>query len=65
VEARADSYALKLTGAPEPFIDFERRIAIRNVSDPDPPGWRTALFATHPPTLERIGAAVAYQRGER
>jgi STE24 endopeptidase len=62
VEARADSYAIELTGAPEPFIGFERRITVRNVSDPAPPGWRVALLATHPPTIERIGLAVAYQR---
>ena len=65
VEHRADTYSLQLTGAPEPFIDFEKRIALRNVSDPDPPAWRTALFATHPPTIERIGTAVAYRRGQR
>ncbi len=65
VEARADSYAITLTKAPEPFIGFERRIALRNVSDPDPSPWRTALLATHPPTIERIGIAEAYRRGER
>jgi STE24 endopeptidase len=62
VEARADSYALTLTGEPEPFIGFEKRIALRNLSDPDPPGWQTALLATHPPTIERIGIGVAYER---
>jgi STE24 endopeptidase len=65
VEARADSYALTLTGEPEPFISFERRIALRNLSDPDPPDWQTFLLATHPPTLERIGIGIAYERGER
>ncbi len=65
VEARADSYALTLTGEPAPFISFERRIALRNLSDPDPPGWQTALLATHPPTIERIGIGVAYERGAR
>jgi Zn-dependent protease with chaperone function len=65
VEARADAFSLRLTDEPQAFIDFEQRIAVRNVSDPDPPGWRTALFATHPPTIERIGAAVAYERGAR
>lgn len=65
VEARADSYALTLTGEPEPFISFERRIALRNLSDPDPPGWQTFLLATHPPAIERIGIGVAYERGER
>jgi STE24 endopeptidase len=65
VEARADSYALQLTDAPEPFIDFERRIALKNVSDPDPPAWRTALLATHPSTVERIGLGVAFERAQR
>jgi STE24 endopeptidase len=65
IEARADTFSLTLTGAPEPFISFERRIALRNVADPQPAGWVTALLATHPPTLQRIGAAVAYERGER
>ena len=63
VEARADTFSLRLTDAPEPFISFEQRIARRNVSDPDPPGWVVALLGTHPPTLERIGAAVAFERG--
>ena len=65
VEARADSYALTLTGLPEPFIGFEQRIALRNLSDPDPPDWQTFLLATHPPTIERIGIGVAYERGAR
>jgi STE24 endopeptidase len=63
VEARADSYSLKLTQAPEPFIGFERRIALRNVSDPDPPDWVTAVLATHPPTIERIGIGETFRRG--
>ena len=62
VEARADSYALRLTDEPEPFIDFQRRIAIRNVSDPDPPEWLHTLLGTHPTTIERIGMGVAYER---
>ena len=65
VEARADTYALQLTGAPEPFIGFERRIALRNVSDPDPPDWVTALLATHPPTIERIGIGEAFSARPR
>jgi len=60
IEARADSFALRLTDAPQPFIGFERRITLRNVSDPDPPGWVVALLATHPPTVERIGIARAF-----
>jgi STE24 endopeptidase len=65
IEARADTYALTLTHEPEPFIGFEKRITVQNVADPDPPGWLTFLLATHPPTVERIGAGVAFERGER
>jgi STE24 endopeptidase len=65
VEARADSFSLLLTGQPKPFISFERRIAVRNLADPDPPGWQTFLLATHPPVIDRIGIGVAYERGQR
>jgi STE24 endopeptidase len=65
IEARADSYSLRLTGAPEPFIGFERGIALRNVADPDPPAWLVALLATHPPTVDRIGIAKAFEAGAR
>jgi STE24 endopeptidase len=65
VEARADSFALLKTGEVAPFIGFEQRIARTNLSDPDPPGWLTFLLGTHPPSVERIGLAVAYRRGER
>jgi STE24 endopeptidase len=62
IEARADSYALQLTREPEPFIGFERRIAVRNLSDPDPPRWQVALLSTHPPIVERIGTGVAFSQ---
>src|SRR4051794_7221041 len=65
VERRADAFSLRLTGATEPFVSFERRIAVRNVGDPDPPRLPTALFATHPSTVERIGIARAYGEGRR
>jgi Zn-dependent protease with chaperone function len=61
VEASADSFALRLTRDPEDFIGFQRRISVQNVGDPDPPGWYQALFGTHPRTLERIGAGVAFE----
>jgi STE24 endopeptidase len=65
IEARADSYALELTDAPQPFIDFERRITVRNIAEPDPPDWASLLFGTHPTTLQRIGAAVAFRDSAR
>jgi STE24 endopeptidase len=64
VEARADSFALQQTREPEPFISFEKRIALRNLSDPDPPGWQTFLLGTHPPTIDRIGMGVAFERSQ-
>jgi STE24 endopeptidase len=60
IERRSDAYSLKLTGAPEAFISFERAIAVQNVADLDPPRWLTSLLATHPPTAERIATAVSY-----
>jgi len=64
IERRADAVALELTEAPEAFISFERRIALQNVADLDPPRLVSSLLATHPPTAERIGAAVAFQAGD-
>jgi STE24 endopeptidase len=60
IERRSDAYSLTLTEAPEAFISFERAIAVQNVADLEPPRWLTSLLATHPPTAERIGAAVTY-----
>ena len=65
VEARADAYALRLTDDPAGFIALERRLVTQNMSDPDPPGLLTALFATHPPAMERIGFALRYARDEQ
>jgi Zn-dependent protease with chaperone function len=55
VEASADSFALGLTRDPADFVNFERRIAIRNISDPAPPRLYHLLFDTHPTDKERIG----------
>ena len=62
VEARADSFALELTHDPRGLIDLQRQLALTNVADPDPPGALQFLFGSHPTTMERIGAAVAYRR---
>ena len=61
VEASADSFALQLTRDPADFINFERRIAIRNISDPDPPGLFHVLFDTHPTDKQRIGFGEAFR----
>jgi STE24 endopeptidase len=61
VEARADRYSMELTEAPEALIAFQRRIAVQNVSDPDPPAWSHALLGSHPTVIERIGQALAFE----
>jgi STE24 endopeptidase len=62
VERSADAFALETTREPQTQIDFQRRIAIKNVADPDPPGWVSFLLGTHPPTIDRIGQAAAAAR---
>jgi len=55
VEGSADAYALHLTNDPAAFIAVERKLAVQNLAEPDPPGWLQFLFGTHPSTLTRIG----------
>ena len=62
VERRADAFSLELTRDPDTFISFQRRIAIKNVSDPEPPAVARFLLGTHPTTMERIGLAEAFRR---
>jgi STE24 endopeptidase len=62
VERSADAFGLEATHEPQQQIDFQRRIAIKNVSDPDPPGWVSFLLGTHPTTMQRIGQAEAAAR---
>jgi STE24 endopeptidase len=64
-EAHADSAALRTTNDPDAVIAFEKGITLRNVANPDPPGWASFLLGTHPTTMQRIGAAEAYRDGKR
>jgi STE24 endopeptidase len=59
IERRADAFALELTDEPDAMVGFERRITLQNVGDPDPPRWQQIVLGTHPPTMERIGQALA------
>jgi STE24 endopeptidase len=65
IEARADSHSLRISHEPQAFIDSEKRLVLQNLADPDPPDWITWLLGTHPPAIERIGAAVTYERRSR
>ena len=65
VEANADDFALRLTHDPRAFIGLQKRLAVTNLADPSPPAALEFLFGTHPSTLDRIGAAVAYREEQR
>jgi STE24 endopeptidase len=58
MERRADDFSLRVAGAPEAFISFERRVSLQNLADLEPSRVARAL-ASHPPAQERIGAALA------
>ncbi len=62
VEASADHFALELTDDPQALVDLQLRLARTNLSDPDPPELLQVLFGTHPTKVERIGAALAFER---
>jgi STE24 endopeptidase len=62
VEARADSFALELTDDPKGFIDLQKRLAVTNIADPSPPSALQWVFGSHPDTMQRIGAAVEFER---
>ena len=62
VEARADAFALELTENPRALIDLQRRLALTNLSDPDPSGPLERALRTHPSTVDRIGAAISFAR---
>ncbi|MDH6578444.1 M48 family metalloprotease [Kitasatospora sp. MAP5-34] len=61
IETRADRHALELTADPDGFIAMQRRLAVANVSDVDPPRLLELLFATHPSAVRRIAAARAWK----
>jgi STE24 endopeptidase len=65
VEARADSFALELTKDPQALIGVQKKLALTNVAEPDPPAALQWLFGTHPDTMQRIGAAVTFARQQR
>ena len=62
VEASADAFALRMTDEPAAFIGLERRLALSNVAQPDPPAITQLLFGTHPTTAQRIGTGEAWAR---
>lgn len=65
VEARADAFALSITGEPRAAIALERRITRKNLARPAPPWFPSRLLGSHPAPVDRIGMAVTVQRRSR
>jgi STE24 endopeptidase len=57
IEARADRTSLETTRDPDTFVEMQRQLALRSLSDPTPPAWSQFWFGSHPTTLQRIGMA--------
>ena len=57
IETRADVAAVVATGDPEAFIELQRQLATRSLSDLTSPAWSQFWFGSHPTTRERIAVA--------
>ena len=59
VETRADVDALRATGDPEGFVELQRQLAVRSLSDLSPPALHSWWFSSHPAVMERLLRASA------
>ncbi|WP_185994923.1 M48 family metalloprotease [Nocardioides campestrisoli] len=57
LELRADVEALASTGDPESFVELQRQLAVRSLSDPTPPVWSSWWWGSHPGVLVRVALA--------
>lgn len=64
-EAAADWAALQATREPATGKAVMRKLATKSLSDPDPAGWISALYENHPPIMQRIEMAAAWEEGQR
>lgn len=60
-EREADLESLRLSANPRAFIAAEVKLARSNLADIEPPHAMVWLLYTHPPVLERIAVAEAFQ----
>ena len=63
-EREADWLALVATRDPDSAISLDRKLVLRALGDPDPPGWLVVLLSTHPPAIDRIAMAEAFKTRE-
>jgi STE24 endopeptidase len=64
-EAAADWAALQATREPATGKAVMRKLATKSLGDPDPAGWISALYENHPPIMQRIEMAAAWEAGQR
>ncbi|MBD0349207.1 MAG: M48 family metalloprotease [Thermoleophilia bacterium] len=64
-EAEADWAALEATRDPQAMQALLSRLAVTNLADPDPPGWWQTIYRTHPPLVDRIAMAQAWEARRR
>jgi STE24 endopeptidase len=62
IEARADVFALDLSRDPATFVAMQRRLAVANLSDLEPPPLVYVFFGTHPTAPQRIALARTWAR---
>ncbi len=60
-ERQSDWESLTLTDKPDIFIDVEKNLSIKNLSDVEPGRFIKWLLYTHPPVMERIKMALEYK----
>jgi STE24 endopeptidase len=60
IEAEADWVGLRATHDPQGMQSLQRRLALSDLSNPDPPRWAVWLLFDHPPVMDRIAVARAY-----
>jgi STE24 endopeptidase len=60
-ERQADHFSLVVSQKPEVFVGLFERFAKQNLSVVDVPAWEKLVFYTHPPIVERVDMAEAFQ----
>ncbi len=62
IEAEADWAGLRATHDGPGMEALQRRLAIRDLTDPDPPAWAVWIEFDHPPVMDRIAIARDYSK---
>lgn len=64
-EASADWSSLEATHEPAVAREMFRRLSTTSHASPDPPGWTSLLYGSHPTIMQRIEMTYAWERAHR